>query len=603
MLPMSRLVGAATAYMVCAWSLGCRFATAGLLILTQVTPALAQPALGSLRGQVVSADRPVVGVIIELLQDGAVTRQVIGDREGAFVFPGLAPGRYDVRARYVGFATAELRGVEIVAGEARSVWLELVTAPVELAPLAIVSDVVRIDRRSTEFATSFDEERIRLLPLAHDPRRIVDLTPGARADYVWGGATVQANNYQIDGLAANHPGIGGDLIQLSMTWIDKIEVRGLGAGAEHGNFQGGLINVVTKSGTDTRRAFFRTSNETHHLNSSNLEVTEIGSEVDRRHDLEAELSGPIVRGRLFYYLAGQQTIEDARYINHLHGVDERYSPVLEERRNGRVFGKLTWRPNQWNLLEASAIRMDTRIGHAGNTGYEAAEATMNLRGESSLYNVQFQRSSASGSAIEAKFARLEHDQTQSPDAGADVPGLQTWAQLPPYRGYQNPPLRFRHAPASTSGTLTATLRRVVGSHEYALKLGAEHTLGTHLDQRLRNGGMTWRPPRRSSLDPTDPATWRTSPSYPAVPVTYGGEVNLNAEVENSALFAQASLGFGSRLTVNPGVRYGRWVGRLRPADGGEKFKAVQASGIDPRIGLIIDPMGTSSFVLTNQSIR
>jgi hypothetical protein len=568
-----------------------------LATLLAASPVLAQPVPGALRGQVVSGDSVLSSAAVELLRDGMLIRQTMTDATGGFLFPGVAPGRYDVAVRLVGYTAGEQRNVDIVSGETRVIRIQLQPAPVQLDPLAVVSDVIRIDRRSTEFSTNFDEQRIRSLPLAHDPRRIVELTPGARADHVWGGATVQANNYQIDGLAANHPGVGGDLIQLSMTWIDRIEVRVLGPGPKHGNFQGGLINVVTKSGTDSRRAFFRSSNETHHLNSSNIEYTEIGSEIDRRRDLEAELSGPLVRGRLFYYLAGQHTLQDSRFINHLRDVDDRYSPVLEKRRDGRFFGKLTWRPSQWNLLEASAIRMDSRMDHAGNTGYETADATMDLRSASLLYNVHWQRSFASGSAIEAKIARLENDETRSPYAGEDVPGIQTFAQLPPYLGFQNAPIRLRHAPSSTTGTLMATLRRTFGSHEYALKVGAEHTLGTHIDQRLRNGGVTWRPPRRGSMDAADPETWRTSQSYPAVPVTFGGEVDLNAEVENSALFAQATLGFGPRLTLNPGVRYGRWAGRLTPAGGGEKFTALEADAFEPRIGGIFDVTGNSSFVL------
>ena len=78
-------------------------------------------------------------------------------------------------------------------------------------------------------------------------------TPGGSNQQLWGGSTDQANDYQLDGVTVNSPGYGGSYLLPNVDWIEELQVKGLGAGAEYGNFQGGVVNIVTKSG----------GNETH----------------------------------------------------------------------------------------------------------------------------------------------------------------------------------------------------------------------------------------------------------------------------------------------------------------------------------------------------
>jgi len=74
-----------------------------------------------------------------------------------------------------------------------------------------------------------------------------------------------SNDYQMDGAPMNHPGLGGDLLALSIDWIEALDVRGPGVGAEQGNFQGGVINAVTKTGGNDRQYALRTNYESSRL--------------------------------------------------------------------------------------------------------------------------------------------------------------------------------------------------------------------------------------------------------------------------------------------------------------------------------------------------
>ena len=86
---------------------------------------------------------------------------------------------------------------------------------------------------------------------------------------------------------------------------------------------------------------------------------------------------------------------------------------------------------------------------------------------------------------------LRGSERLDPYAGSDVPGLRTIEPDP--KLYRNAPFRERREPRSL--TLSARWERDVatGGLSHHLKLGGEHTGGSWLAERRRNGGLTWRP--------------------------------------------------------------------------------------------------------------
>jgi hypothetical protein len=552
---------------------------------------------GSIEGRVLDEARAAVaGATLELTGAGGFARRTITARDGSFLFVGLAAGTYRLMARQIGFTAMTSPPIVLGSGEHLTREIRLETAPVELESVDVIVSPVEIDRSTTEFSTKLDEKTIALLPSVHDPKELVELTAGARAGHVWGGATDQANNYQIDGLAANHPGVGGDLIQPSIAWIESIEVVGLGAGAEHGNFQGGLISITTKSGGDQTRGSFRTSVESHRLNSGNLGGNEIGSELFGRYDIEGEAGGPLVKERLFYFVGGQWLQRGTRHLNHLGLAESRFLPDVEERREGKYFAKLTWMPTGADVIDLSAGGMQAIVERAGQTGYESAEAAWRLAAPTRFYGVSWQRRLGGESLLQVRLASFAREETRLPYGGRSVPSVQVYGLLPPYRTFQNAPLHFRHEPRSSSAAVNWDLHLNTGGIEHLLKIGGDYSLGSFVDERIRSGGMTWRPPRSRSLDPADPSTWTFS-SIGFIPSTWGGEVRLHTDVENSALYVQDYIAVGRRFGVNPGLRYGRWRGWITPDGGtGERFLVVGDAAIEPRIGVTLDPTGYNILV-------
>ncbi len=549
---------------------------------------------GVLLVQVNGEDGPVAGATVELSYLGQLFSRAVTEPDGSARLIGLPGGTFDVSVQAMGFEISVVEGVRVELDATRTLEVALETMPIELEGITIRSERLQIERENAEFSTVVDEMAMELLPLAHDVKQVVALTPGARAGNVWGGASFQANNYRIDGLSANHPGVGGDLLQPSINWIERIEVRGLGAGAEFGGFQGGLIDIVTKQGTDAFEGTIRTNFENGALNASNLIGTEIGTEVTGRVDVEGEVRGPIVQDRLFYYLSGRHIEEDRHALNHLTLVEGEHSPLLEERSEDMAFGKLTWKPGPTHVLEVSGAYVNVRADNYGVTGYEASGAAHRYTSPTWFVNASWMEVLSTWGIVEARLNHFSRDERHEPYGGRDMPGIRTFALTPPHTAYGNNPFALRSAPSSTSASAMGTFRLHTGTLEHVIKVGGEYTRGGFIDQRIRTGGMTWMPVNRSWFDPSDPATW-SHRSSKWIPSQWGGEVDLDADVARAALFAQSAIALGTQIVISPGVRWNRWQGWLTPTTG-DRFLAVEDQALDPRVGLTVNLTSDGRFV-------
>src|SRR5436190_11581246 len=227
--------------------------------------------------------------------DHRLARDVVTDSAGRFRVAALSPGVYTVGVRRVGYRSAEISPVRIAGGQPVSLDVELTQAQRQLSTIRVVTSPTAIDVSRPELTMRFDRAFTEQLPSARDAASLIALVPGARKDQLWGGAPGVSNDYQLDGISMNHPGIGGDFLSLSVDWIEALDVRGLGAGAEHGNFQGGIINAITKTGTNDRRTTLRTNYESTRLTATNLHAAEEGVEQAGRYEVSGEALGPIAR--------------------------------------------------------------------------------------------------------------------------------------------------------------------------------------------------------------------------------------------------------------------------------------------------------------------
>ena len=193
-----------------------RLSVLGLLLSVALTAvATAQTdQTGILKGQVVDQNgTPVDGAEVAVaLEDGSYPGRSLTDRYGAYRIGFLKPGLYTVTVRRIGYRPVVNPGVRIRADQTTTRDVVSESAPVQLEAITVQAAEPLIERSTQQFNTTVDGAELQILPISRTAVELVQLTPGARPEQVWGGSTEQANIYQLDGVNINDPGFGGDFL-------------------------------------------------------------------------------------------------------------------------------------------------------------------------------------------------------------------------------------------------------------------------------------------------------------------------------------------------------------------------------------------------------
>lgn len=301
-----------------------------LVLLFFLTPSLfAQITSATISGTIkdqTGAVLPGVDVVVKNIDTG-FTRSIVTDANGDFTVPGLPPGPYEARAMLSGFGTAVERLTLVVAQEA-GLNLTLKLSATE-ETVTVVGTSPLVDTRSAAMSAVVTAETIAELPL--NGRNYIDLAliqPGVTSfnekdstsssnrgtKLNINGMSFRSNSYLLDG--ANMRGYAGTATvsaaetTLGVETIQEFRVVTNAYSADYGRAMGGVISLVTKSGTNSLRGsgfeFFRDSS----MDARNF--FDRGSEPPpfRRNQYGVSLGGPIARNRLFFFGGVERLEED-----------------------------------------------------------------------------------------------------------------------------------------------------------------------------------------------------------------------------------------------------------------------------------------------------
>jgi outer membrane receptor protein involved in Fe transport len=231
----------------------------GLLVLT--APALAQTALGTLRGVVLDEQGGALpGVAVTVRQVETNTAQTtISGAEGQYFLPNLRPGKYEVASDLSGFAPNR-QELELRVGQDLTVNVTMKVAGVAEA-IEVVARSVAVETQST-LSTVITNKQIDDLPtVARNFSALATLAPGTTTSNATGtgagtGVSISGqrpftNGIVVDGASNQMQFYGRQANDFPQDWIQEFQVLTNAFTAEYGQAAGGVLNVITRSGTNT----------------------------------------------------------------------------------------------------------------------------------------------------------------------------------------------------------------------------------------------------------------------------------------------------------------------------------------------------------------
>jgi hypothetical protein len=280
----------------------------------------AQTPTGTIRGSVednTGAAVPGVSVEIRNVATGEMKKLVSSDY-GQFVQPFLLPGTYEVTVSKQGFQPTRQENIKVDVAQIRDLRFRLEVAAVT-ENVQVVASTAALDTSSSAVGQVIENKRILDLPLnGRNPFALANLVPGVNprgtgATPQMGGGRNSVSEVQIDGVTnvapENNVGINRLVYTPQVDSVEEFSVQINSLAAEYGRFSGGVINVVTKSGTNefhgTAYEFLRNSK----LDANNFFANRAGRERGnfKRHQWGGTIGGPIARNRTFFFAGFEGT--------------------------------------------------------------------------------------------------------------------------------------------------------------------------------------------------------------------------------------------------------------------------------------------------------
>ena len=227
------------------------------LVLVSVlacTPTAWAQTTGRIAGRIVDSSGGAMPGVTVTVSSPALqgVRSTVTDGSGDYRFPTLPPGKYVVKAELTGFKTTEQ--ADVAVGIDRTVAVNLSMSVGDLAENVTVEGTTPvIDIRSASTGLNANADFFTKLPSRRDFYAVAQFAPGVSTDdsgTTFAGSTGAENSYIIEGLNTTGIYLGDRGKTLNQDFVEEVEVKTGGLPAEYGRMTGGVINVVTKSGSN-----------------------------------------------------------------------------------------------------------------------------------------------------------------------------------------------------------------------------------------------------------------------------------------------------------------------------------------------------------------
>jgi len=528
--------------------------------------------------------------------------------DGRFRMPGLPPGDYEVWATLEGFKTVGQSGVVVPIG--REITLEFRLLPSFSEEVTVAGSPPLIDVTSAVTGTIVERETFEKLPIARTYLDLAFLAPGvivgasARTRPSIAGASGAENRFIVDGLDTTDPGFGTLESTLPPEFLDIVEIKTGGLGPEYGGALGGIINTLTRSGSNQLHAdlfgYYKNSGFSSDTPKSVQNSQFLGS---RTYDYGTTLGGRIIRDRLWYFLGVNPRSDNRDWIT------SQALRVTDPSEGVSYVGKLSWQ------LHASHRIVVSAFGDPGESTFTTLFAAGLLRDTNKTTSrhlvLSYDAIPERDLTLELSAGRYEQNTKRSP--AADRPWYTdfTGGQFARKQNCGDPDLvtnGMNFAPGCLGGTfvydpldslrdelrVSATWHGRTGWLSHEVKAGAtfrhvEFEFNVHhpapapgpfydsAGTLVAAGGLAGQ-------------QWNLRPTFARLDEFAQGGPGKNEEL---AFFIQDEIQIGDRWTLLAGLRADSFdsTGTKTEEDRNARLKFGLKDMIGPRVGLVWNPVG------------
>jgi carboxypeptidase family protein len=508
------------------------------------------------------------GVTVTAKNDATgLTRTATTDSTGQYRLSALTPGTYTITTDLQGFGQEARKDIVLVIDQVAIIDFTLKPAAVA-ETISVVGESPIVDTTKSDVSTSVSTDQIQNLPVAS--RRWIDLamlTPGTSQDNIRGffyrgnvnigaGTREYSNGVVVDGVNNTWAEMGEPRQNFAMDAIQEFKVSTSNYKAEYGLATGGLLTVVTKSGTNQLHGsgllFFRDQalNAIEHFQAEKPDY--------QRYQYGGTIGGPIVRDKTHFFFAVEATNESQFLTASAGGLWPQYEGTFESKQNRWTYN--TKLDHQLSATQSVFFRWGAEdeyrpIITTGGRTTPSASFDFAVPRQSAVLSHTWIMSSASLNEFRFQYAYAKYEVAPPYSHGDWDPG--DFAARLPYCTpiYSYPSILVGGCGNAQMGPehryqfkddFSHLLQGWGGTHQWKMGFDLSHIPfeGDNTQSPLGN----WSFPKDAAYNAADPLTYPTQytdslPTYANIPTT------------TMAAYFQDDWRLMSGLTLNLGLRY------------------------------------------------
>jgi outer membrane receptor protein involved in Fe transport len=299
---------------------------AAIVIFAAAGMAQSQAAAADLSGTVTDPTGAVVsGATVTARGVGTgITRTTTTNAEGTFTFVSLPPGDYEITAEAANFKKSVLSGIKLTVGQAAELTIKLEVGEASAVVNVSGDDVQLIETTKTNISTTIEQVRINSLPINERSATGFALTistvgrdngrpvgPAPTSGLNIGGQRGRSTQVNVDGADFTDNSVNAARSTVSQEAVQEYQVTTNSYMPEFGRATGGIVNVVTKRGTDEFSGNIFGFVRHKSIQARNAFAPLIDNDPNKkpgytRAQYGLTLGGPIAKGQTYFFASFEQ---------------------------------------------------------------------------------------------------------------------------------------------------------------------------------------------------------------------------------------------------------------------------------------------------------
>jgi hypothetical protein len=478
---------------------------------------------GQLSGVVVDPEQDVVPGAQVMIIGPTGNQTTTTNYAGEFTFSALIPGFYDVKVSKEGFQSTTVQKVEVGINRTSAIRVSLPLGTIS-TNVEVAASAVAVQTTSTAVTADIPDTVYQNLPLARSITSVFYVSPGVASGLgsgtmnpaISGGSGLE-NAYIADGVLLNDPAFGGLGVYhrryggigvgINASFVKEVQVSTAAFGPQYGHSTGGVINMVTKSGSTSYHGVVGGYFQSSGMSAAYQNIDDFGNVnklgkflTPQGYEGDFELGGYVplaaLKERLFFFGAFNPTWNDnyvapaagSGLFTATNGVVDRKDTIWD------YSAKLTWQLNANHSIEASVFGDPTHSNFAPWSTLNIDNTTANTTQTFGSRNLAVRYNGILGSSLvlDAAFTMNWNNFDETPLSIPEIADLTQTAGLPGQRG------EFRAQGFGTVETYDSNSKGIqFDVHKTLAILGQQHTFSvgynwlypTYGDNLGYSGGM------------------------------------------------------------------------------------------------------------------